>query len=358
MISAASSAGDASMNLSGWNSARAASPRRSSRASIAVRPDVAGQHPGPLDRVQRAGRTPSRPPPRAGPRGARSGARRSRTLTMPVAVRGSTTGRAARRAAAPWPPPPRRPRSPRTPRRPRAASAPSPDRARARPPRAPRRPPWRRRTSGRRPGASPPDRRPPPGAPSRPRPAQPTPIDRWSASGNGRPVRNTAAIGSSSGDRPARYVGQDRRLLGRLRGRRDPLGDLAPAAHDRDGIGCRRCSIAGGSRIISRATRRPAPARAGEPARLHALVPGSRGRPADALPGRADAGRGDRALLHDAVARPGFAWRWASTSARRTGSSGRARSASSTATTARRCSTSRSASGTPGATATAARRPA
>ena len=38
-----------------------------------------------------------------------------------------------------------------------------------------------------------------------PTPDQPTPIERWSASGNGRPVRKTAAIGSSSSVRPARY---------------------------------------------------------------------------------------------------------------------------------------------------------
>ena len=34
--------------------------------------------------------------------------------------------------------------------------------------------------------------------------AQPRPIVRWSASANGRPVRNTAAIGSSSGLRARR----------------------------------------------------------------------------------------------------------------------------------------------------------
>ena len=42
------------MNFSGWNNASSASSSRSSRASVARRPDVAGQHPGPLDRVERA----------------------------------------------------------------------------------------------------------------------------------------------------------------------------------------------------------------------------------------------------------------------------------------------------------------
>ena len=53
MISAASSAGEASMNLSGWNSASSASPSRSSRASCGQPADVAGQHAGPLDVVER-----------------------------------------------------------------------------------------------------------------------------------------------------------------------------------------------------------------------------------------------------------------------------------------------------------------
>ena len=138
----------------------------------------------------------------------------------------------------------------------------------------------RRPTSGRRRGAWPRGRRPPRASTEPPSPAQPTPIERWSASGNGRPVRNTAAIGSSSGVRPRRYSA-----------RIAVFSDVFVVAATRSAISVQRRMIAmvygvadapspvvpGSSR---RRSRHPAPPRAGEPARLHALVPGSRGRPA------------------------------------------------------------------------------
>ena len=87
MISAASSAGDASMNLSGWNSPSAASPRRPSRASVAVRPTSPVSIPARL--TSSSGRSnafaiaassrPSRRPIRSSPLS---------TLTIPVTVRG------------------------------------------------------------------------------------------------------------------------------------------------------------------------------------------------------------------------------------------------------------------------------
>ena len=54
MISAASSAGEASMNLSGWNSASSASSEPVVAGELGEPADVAGQHPGPLDVVERA----------------------------------------------------------------------------------------------------------------------------------------------------------------------------------------------------------------------------------------------------------------------------------------------------------------
>ena len=151
-------------------------------------------------------------------------------------------------------------------------------------------------------------------------------------------------------------VGEDRRLLGRLRRRRDAIGHLAPAAHGRDGIRCAGCSTGAGSRTESTARGRAQAAHPRQPAGLPALVPGSRGRAPDALPGRPDAPRRDRALLHDARARAGHPGDGDPRPRRRGASSGRAPSASWTRTTDRSCSTSRSASTTPGATATAARR--
>ena len=68
---------------------------------------------------------------------------------------------------------------------------------------------------------------------------QPRPAARWSASGNGRPVRKTAAIGSSSGRQGAEVVGEQGGLLGGPGRRREALRQLAPAAHGGDGIPCR-----------------------------------------------------------------------------------------------------------------------
>ena len=53
MISAASSAGDASMNLSGWKRARLASAEAVVAGEHGGPPDVAGEHAGPLHRVER-----------------------------------------------------------------------------------------------------------------------------------------------------------------------------------------------------------------------------------------------------------------------------------------------------------------
>ena len=53
MISAASSAGEASMNLSGWNSAELGVVEPVVARELGQPPDVAGEHPGPLDVVER-----------------------------------------------------------------------------------------------------------------------------------------------------------------------------------------------------------------------------------------------------------------------------------------------------------------
>ena len=104
MISAASSAGDASMNFSGWNRARAASPRRSSRASVAVRPTSPVSIPARLTSSRgrskafaiAASSRPSRSPIRSSP---------LNTFTIPVTVRGDERAISASRtwafAAAP-----------------------------------------------------------------------------------------------------------------------------------------------------------------------------------------------------------------------------------------------------------------
>ena len=94
MISAASSAGDASMNLSGWNSASSASPSRSSRASSASRPTSPVSIPAHL--TSSSGRSnafaiaastrPSRSPMRSSP---------PSTLTMALAVCGSARSRSS-----------------------------------------------------------------------------------------------------------------------------------------------------------------------------------------------------------------------------------------------------------------------
>ena len=60
---------------------------------------------------------------------------------------------------------------------------------------------------------------------------QPSPAARWSASANGRPVRNTAAIGQLLGRQGPQVIGEDGRLLGGPGRRRETLGELAPATH-------------------------------------------------------------------------------------------------------------------------------
>ena len=186
---------------------------------------------------------------------------------------------------------------------------------------------------------------------------QPRPVARWSASGNGRPVRKTAAIGSSSARQAAQVVGEEGGLLGGPGRGRDALGELAPATHGGDGIPFRRWPPRTWfPEVAGRVPDRPAPARPGEPRGVPALVR----RPEVARLARyqdgADARRRDRAVLR----RPGVgpdALAMAIHERATTAWSGPARSASSTATTARRCTTSRSARRTPGAAATAPRRP-
>ena len=359
MISAASSAGEASMNLSGWNRAIAASPSRSSRASDRRPADVAGEHPGPLDGVER-------PLERLGDR------RLEEALAQPDpelaaehlddgAGRAAATTRREQRLEErrPWP---RRPTPPRSPRTPRATSSRvgSPAGSGA----------WpglgehladRGRDVGRAVvgaaegvgvGAGHAQHRAGDARPSRRR------SERWSASGNGRPVRKTAAIGSSSGASEAagsrRGSPSSRTSSSSPRRARRPRSSGAWRRWYRVSADAPPALVPGSTStaplvVLRRHTRDNLRG-------LPALVPGSRGRAPDALPGRPDAPRRDRALLHDARARA----RHPGDGHPRPGDGPAHRvvrlQRSSTATTARRCSTSRSASTTPGATATAARR--
>ncbi len=85
------------MNLSGWNTARAASPSRSSRASVAVRPTSPVSIPARLTAssgrpkafASAASSRPSRSPIRSSPLS---------TFTIPVAVRGDDRARSASRS--------------------------------------------------------------------------------------------------------------------------------------------------------------------------------------------------------------------------------------------------------------------
>ena len=199
MISSASSAGDASMNLSGWKSASSASPSRSSRASSASRPMSPVSIPDHLTSsmgrskalAMAASTSPSRNPIRSSP---------PRTLTIALAVGGSA------RASRSW-------RSCALACGPDAVSIAANVAA----------------TSGSvgessgggvcsaristsstarlrseyRSYARPMSSRVAPvsAAIAAIIADQPRPVARWSASGNGRPVRKTAATGSSSGER-------------------------------------------------------------------------------------------------------------------------------------------------------------
>jgi hypothetical protein len=201
-ISVASSAGDASMNLSGWNSVMAASPRRSSLASTAVRPMSPVSMPARFTAssgrsnalASAASSRPSRRPIRSSP---------DMTLTIAAAVRGPARRRSASSspalAAAPWAASIATNASrvsssvgsssgdgacPASSRTAATASATSLDRS------------YARRSAS---ASAPATRRTAPLIPD-----HPTPIVRWSVSGNGRPVRNTAATGSSSGVSVAR----------------------------------------------------------------------------------------------------------------------------------------------------------
>ena len=200
-ISAASSAGEASMNLIGWKSARLASSSRSSRASSAIRPMSPVSIPAHLTSSSgrsnafaiAASTSPSRRPIRSSPREDLDDVLRGQRVRSGQQVaEDPALGRRPRR----------RPRWRRTRRRPRAASArrPGPGRGRRVSGRRPRRAPGP--TTGRRPR-----RGPCGGLAARSVTVvaiadQPRPAARWSASANGRPVRKTAAMGSSSAVRP------------------------------------------------------------------------------------------------------------------------------------------------------------
>ena len=107
MISSASSAGEASMNLSGWNSASSASPSRSSRASSASRPMSPVSMPAHFTSssgrsnalAMAASTSPSRRPMRSSP---------PRTLTMDLAVGGIGAREQLVEEGRPWRPVPRR----------------------------------------------------------------------------------------------------------------------------------------------------------------------------------------------------------------------------------------------------------
>ena len=180
---------------------------------------------------------------------------------------------------------------------------------------------------------------------------QPSPAARWSASAKGRPGQEDRRDRQLVGRERAEVVGQDGRLLGGPGGRRETLGELAPATHAADGIPCPRMvqkpwfpEALIGSRVV---LRRHVPGNIAAFRRWYADPEIARLARYQATP---DATRGDRALLRGPRRSAPTRWRWPSTSRRPTGSSGPAPSASSTATTARRSTTSRSASRTPGAT--------
>ena len=225
------------MNFSGWNSVSSASPSRSSRASAAVAPDVAGQHPRPLDVVER-------PVERL----------RDRRLEQTFAqadpqlagqhlddvLRGQRVGSApaARGRSRPCAPGPTPPRSPRRRPRPRARSAPrragaGPAAARARPrPRAQvgravvRLAEGAGRDAGEV-GHGRCDRRP-------------AEAGRALVGLRERPPGEEHAAGRKLvGRQGSQVVGQERGLLGGPTRGCDPLGELAPAAHGGDGIPCR-----------------------------------------------------------------------------------------------------------------------
>ena len=320
MISSASSAGEASMNLSGWNRAsrRVAERGRRGRAS-ASRPMSPVSIPAHF--TSSSGRSnafaiaassrPSRSPMRSSP---------PSTLTMYVAVSGSARASRSREDGGLARPGRRRPRSRRTRRRPRGASGDGPAGS------------WpaaledvgdgeaevgvpvvggAERRRGRPPATS---------ATVVTIADQPRPVARWSASGNGRPVRKTAAIGQLVG---RRGCGGSRRAARSSRTSGSWPRRARPARSSGAWRGWYTVPSHGGSDVVPgvdhRPDGRPAAARAREPDGVPALVRGPRDRPARALPGGADAARGDRALLRAPGSSARRRSRWPSTSARRTG---------------------------------------
>ena len=154
-------------------------------------------------------------------------------------------------------------------------------------------------------------------------------------------------------------VGEQRGLLGGPGGRRHALGKLAPAAHGGDGIPCRPMAPRAWFPEVDRrgpevVLRRHVPENLTAFRRWYAdpeIARLARYQEAPMRPDEIERFFAARVVGPDALA-------MADPRARRpTGSSARARSASSTATTARRCTTSRSARRMPGARATAPRRP-
>ena len=123
------------------------------------------------------------------------------------------------------------------------------------------------------------------------------PLIRFGEGASGQEDRRDGKL--VGGDRPE-VVGQDGRLLGGSGGRREALGELAPATHAgmvyraRDGA---ETVVPGGA---GRLAGRPPATRAGEHRGVPALVRRPGDRPARAVPGDPDAARGDRALLRGA----------------------------------------------------------
>ena len=246
MISAASSAGDASMNLSGWNSAREASARRSSRASSAVRPTSPVSIPARLTASR--GR-PNASAIAASSRPSRRPIRSSPASTLTIAAGGPGCGSGEQRLEDRC----LRGRSGRRLDRVEgradldAGWAPRPGPGRARPPRAPPTPRSRCRTTGRRRHAGRRRLRPPCAATAAGQPG-PAHAERALVGLGERAARQEhRRHGQLVGGEPGEVGGEDRGLLAGLRRRGDALGRLAPAAHAGDGIGFQRCSIGDGS---------------------------------------------------------------------------------------------------------------
>ncbi len=294
-ISAASSAGDASMNLSGWNRASEALARASSRARAASCPTSPTSIPAHLTsssgrskaRAMAASTRPSRSPIRSSP---------PSTLTMYLAVSGSARSSRSRRMADLRAGPDACSIAANA-----AATSGSVG-----------------LTSGRRFVAGLAQHigdgdaevgRAVVGLAER-RAGHVS--ERGHGRGDGRPAETGRPL-VGLGERPAgqedgrdrqlggrqlaQVVGEDRRLLGGPGRRREALGELAPATHRTMVYRAEDGAADVVPRDPDRHSGRPAPPRPGEHRRVPALVRRPGDRPAGALPGHPDAPRGDRALL-------------------------------------------------------------